>query len=135
MMAFDEKAAFSRRLSKALCSAGLKLVSPTSVAREFNKRYNGKPVTTQGVRKWLSGEAIPSQDKVRVLAEWLRVSAQWLRFGDEFPPAQPAGGLGLTSDEGRPCDAGLPEEFARLNSKHQEMVRELVRALLRLVEE
>lgn len=29
------------------------------------------------------GEAIPTQDRIQVLAEWLNVSASWLRFGEE----------------------------------------------------
>jgi len=36
----------------------------------------------QAVRRWLRGEAIPSQDKLQVLAEWLRVEPQVLRFGE-----------------------------------------------------
>ncbi len=121
MLAIDEKSAFSDRLCQALGRVGVSMVSPTLVAREFNKRYSGNPVTTQAVRKWLAGEAIPSQDKVRVLAEWLKVSLQWLRFGDgETTPA---------SGEG-----SLEEAFARLSPRHREMVREMVTALLRLEE-
>lgn len=37
-------------------------------------------------RRWLNGDALPAQDKLRVLAEWLGVGAEWLRFGS------PAGG-------------------------------------------
>ena len=135
MMALDEKAAFSRRFSKALCSAGLSVVSPTLVAREFNKRYGGKPVTTQGVRKWLAGESIPAQDKIRVLSDWLNVSAQWLRFGDgDAPlPANPHENLTAAPGEAAPpWGNGLPDGFARLSPRHKEMVQELVLALLKL---
>jgi len=34
------------------------------------------------VRRWLRGEAIPSQDKLQVLADWLKVEPQVLRFGE-----------------------------------------------------
>lgn len=33
------------------------------------------------MRKWLVGEAIPTQEKIRTLAHWLAVPVEWLRFG------------------------------------------------------
>ncbi len=54
---------------------------PAVLEREFNQRYWGKPVTLQGVRRWLRGEVIPPHDKLGVLAEWLNVSPQELGFG------------------------------------------------------
>jgi len=50
--------------------------------REFNRRYWGRPVTLQAVRRWMRGEAIPAQDKLQVLAEWLKIEPQVLRFGE-----------------------------------------------------
>ena len=41
------------------------------------------PVTTHAARKWLMGEAMPTQDRIQLLAEWLNVSASWLRFGED----------------------------------------------------
>ena len=35
------------------------------------------------VRRWLRGEAIPSQDKLQVLAEWLKIEPHALRFGEQ----------------------------------------------------
>lgn len=57
-------------------------VRPVVLEREFNTRYWGPSVTLQGVRRWLRGEAIPSQDKLQVLADWLGVEPEVLRFGD-----------------------------------------------------
>jgi transcriptional regulator with XRE-family HTH domain len=54
---------------------------PVVLEREFNTRYWGRSVTLQGVRRWLRGEAIPSQDKLQVLADWLGVEPEVLRFG------------------------------------------------------
>jgi transcriptional regulator with XRE-family HTH domain len=51
--------------------------------REFNTRYWGRSVTLQAVRRWLRGEAIPSQEKLQVLADWLKVEPHYLRFGDQ----------------------------------------------------
>src|SRR3954470_14630765 len=78
----DEKLSFSRRLKEAMRRARTEAESPTRIAREFNLRFEGDPVTAQAVRKWLDGRALPSQDKMRALASWLEVSPQWLRFGE-----------------------------------------------------
>src|SRR5262252_4321303 len=85
----DEKLSFSKRLKEAMRKARTESESPTRIAREFNLRFDGDPVTAQAVRKWLDGRALPSQDKVRALASWLEVSPQWLRFGgEEVRPAR-----------------------------------------------
>jgi transcriptional regulator with XRE-family HTH domain len=78
----DEKTEFSQRLRKAIEDAGYSL-RPTVLEREFNTRYWGRPVTVQAVRRWLRGEAIPAQEKLQVLAEWLNVEPHALRFGEQ----------------------------------------------------
>src|SRR5215207_2230190 len=78
----DEKHAFAKRLKESLRKVEVDPRSSTRVAREFNLRYPGEPITIQAVRKWLEGESLPSQDKLRALALWLEVPAQWLRFGE-----------------------------------------------------
>lgn len=72
---------FSERLKREFKRLGLPLTSPTNIAVEFNKRYPGKKVVPQTVRKWLGGDAVPTQEKLLALAEWFDVSPQWLRFG------------------------------------------------------
>jgi transcriptional regulator with XRE-family HTH domain len=78
----DEKAEFSQRLRKAIEDAGY-TVRPIVLEREFNTRYWGRSVTVQAVRRWLRGEAIPSQEKLQVLADWLKVEPHILRFGEQ----------------------------------------------------
>jgi hypothetical protein len=75
-----EKLEFSKRLKESMTKAGYQ---PRAVVleREFNSRYWGPPVTAQGLRRWLLGEVIPSQDKLVVLAEWLKVEPNFLRYG------------------------------------------------------
>jgi hypothetical protein len=51
----DEKQGFGKRLKEAMRKARVDAGSPTRIAREFNLRYHGDPVTTQAVRKWLAG--------------------------------------------------------------------------------
>jgi hypothetical protein len=75
-----EKNAFADRLRAAMTQAGYP-IRPIVLEREFNTRYWGKSVTLQAVRRWLRGEAIPAQDKLQVLAEWLKIEPDVLRFG------------------------------------------------------
>ncbi len=79
--AIEERMAFSARLKLSLASLGYGSDSPTAVAREFNRLDGNIEVTIHAVRKWLMGEAIPTQAKLRVLAAWLGVSMVWLRYG------------------------------------------------------
>lgn len=76
-----ERLEFAKRLGEAMAQAGYPL-RPVVLEREFNTRYYGSSVTLQAVRRWLRGEAIPSQDKLQVLAEWLKVEPHALRYGE-----------------------------------------------------
>lgn len=78
----DEKLEFAARLAAAMLDAGYE-PRASVLEPQFNTRYWGKPVTYQAVTRWLKGEAIPSQDKLQVLADWLQVEPQILRFGGE----------------------------------------------------
>ncbi len=78
----DEKLAFAERLRQAMLAAGYE-ARPVVLEREFSSRYWGRSPTFQAVRRWLRGEAIPSQEKLQVLAEWLRVEPHLLRFGEK----------------------------------------------------
>ena len=78
----SEKAEFGARLCAAMQAQGVPL-RPSVLEREFNRRYWGRAVTLQAARRWMRGEAIPSQDKLQVLAEWLRIEPQVLRFGED----------------------------------------------------
>jgi len=77
----DQKAEFAERLREAMTQAGYAL-RPVVLEREFNTRYWGRSITLQAARRWLRGEAIPAQDKVQVLAEWLKIEPEVLRFGE-----------------------------------------------------
>jgi hypothetical protein len=129
----DEKQGFSKRLKEAIRRARINMSSPTLIAREFNLRYHGDPVSTQAVRKWLSGKALPSQDKMRALGLWLDVSAHWLRFGevDRKEERQPST-VRQDANVYR-LDHGWPSrKFELLNDTHKRMVVEMIHALLRL---
>lgn len=80
MVTSNETKAFAERLRRSLDGYGVRQ-SPTLVANEFNLRYWGRSITPHTARNWLLGKAIPTQDKLRVLADWLQVSPDELRFG------------------------------------------------------
>lgn len=79
--AINERAGFAARLILALEETA-KPAKVVDVWRAFNAISTHAPVTPHAVRKWLMGEAIPAQPKLRTLADWLGVSVAWLRFGD-----------------------------------------------------
>ncbi len=122
-----ERAKFRERLAKALQFAGYPHDSPTQLAREFNFRFSGRPVTIHAARKWLVGESIPTQDKLRILAQWLGVTAEWLRFGDADktaaghvrPPAPAA-----NSEEGK-----LLAALLELDPYHRRLAHDFVSML------
>ena len=101
---------------------------PAILEREFNSRYWGRSVTFQAVSRWLRGEAIPSQDKMQVLAEWLRVEPQLLRFGERA-------GAAVREQRGRWEDPKFYQErevieaFLGLPAPQRKVVREVVMAL------
>lgn len=80
MSSSTETLAFAERLKSALEGAGIR-TSPTVIAHEFNLRFWGRSITPHTARNWLMGNSLPTQDKLRVLAEWLQVAPDELRFG------------------------------------------------------
>lgn len=132
MSLINEKEAFGIRLTRLLNDTGIGIASPTQVAREFNRRYMGKPVTAQAVRKWLNGESIPAGDKIRTLAKWLKASPHWLHYGEN---EKNAGVQKLEQEQNtyrEDAIASLPEDFQRLAPRHKVMVCEIVQALLQM---
>lgn len=78
----DEKQGFASRLATAMLDAGYE-PRPSVLETQFNTRYMGHPVSYQAVTRWLKGEAIPAQDRLQVLADWLKVEPHVLRFGEK----------------------------------------------------
>jgi transcriptional regulator with XRE-family HTH domain len=128
MSVAEEKGDFSRRLKEAMRKARLD-AGPTQFAREFNLRHHGEPVTSQTARKWLYGGALPTQDKLRTLAQWLEVSPHWLRYGE----AERAHAAAKQDSAIYAVDsAWLGKKIDSLSEPHRKIVLEITRALLRL---
>lgn len=119
---------FAKRLRAAMQAAGYE-PKPAVLEREFNLRYMGKPMTLHGVRRWLLGESLPKQDKVLVLAEWLRVPPQQLRYGVEVEQrieqqrARWDEGIGYQERE-------VFEAFLSLPAPQRKVLREVIQAFV-----
>lgn len=120
----SEREGFKLRLHQALQDRHYSVERPTQLAGDFNARFSGPSVTVHAVRKWLIGESIPTQDKMRALAEWLGVSVEWLRYGNES-------GAPLEAPASTTAQINLLAELRMLTSHDQTLVREIVRILLR----
>lgn len=129
MKASIEREDFSERLQLALRNADYSPDSSTQLAREFNIRFSGRPITVHAARKWLVGEAIPTQEKLRTLAQWLGVPAEWLRFGGE----QTASGVAVDpTSRFESADVKLIADLQRLDEHNQSIAREIIRMLVRM---
>src|SRR5438309_3604273 len=122
-----EQQDFTQRLQHALQNAKYPTSSPTQLAREFNARYPGRPITVHAARKWLVGEAIPTQEKLRTLAQWLGVPAEWLRFGGGDDAQTMAGGDPASRFDS--ADVKLIADLQRLDEHYQVIAREMIRML------
>lgn len=125
----DEKSVFAERLKNAMIAAGYE-ARPAVLEKGFNSRYWGRSVTVQAVRRWLRGEAIPSQEKLQVLADWLRVEPHVLRYGEQAVQSvrakQRAWDEALAFQERE-----LFEAFINLPAPQRKVVREVILAFSR----
>ena len=123
----SETEAFATRLKQALEGVGVR-ISPTVVANEFNLRHWGRSITPHTARNWLLGKAIPTQDKLRVLADWLQVSPDELRFGR-------SGGAVMAAEASTDpaslsmADREMLSRYLGLDVNDRKTVREVVTAL------
>ena len=131
MNSSNERENFSVRLQQALKNAHYSPDSPTRLAREFNIRFEGRPITVHAARKWLVGEAIPTQEKLRIIAQWLGVPTEWLRFGGAEITA-PSGENNGAVSRFESADVKLIADLQRLDEHHRQIAREFIRMLVRL---
>ncbi len=127
MNSTQERLEFSGRLQQALRNAEYSPNSPTQLAREFNMRFAGHPVTVHAARKWLQGESIPTQEKLRALASWLEVPAEWLRFGNAGEQRTKGQTAALN-----PTDSKIIAMMEQLDEHHKSIALEFLRSLIRL---
>jgi len=122
-----ETEGFAQRLKQALDGVGVR-ASPTLVANEFNLRFWGRSITPHTARNWLLGKAIPTQDKLRVLADWLQVSPDELRFGRSVETVKAA--EATTNPAGLSmADREMLSRYMGLDVEDRKTVRQVVAAL------
>ena len=102
--------------------------SPTLVANEFNLRYWGRSITSHTARNWLLGKAIPTQDKLRVLADWLQVTPDGLRFGSSRSISR-ASEFDVSIERLDMADQEMVHRYLSLTVADRKTVREVVTAL------
>jgi transcriptional regulator with XRE-family HTH domain len=123
-----EKTAFSKRLELALRRSQGAEVGATELALQFNLRYAGTPVSTQTAHKWLSGRAIPTNDKLETLAKWLTVDEHWLHYG--APPAKAEEGKSTGKAAAPSAEAlALVQKIQALPPHRRYLVEELINQL------
>lgn len=121
------KEAFSARLVECLRQTG-RSTSPTHLAAEFNAYFSGPSIHMHACRKWLLGEAIPTQEKLVSLAQMLGVSAEWLRFGVKGKPVMETKLSPYTVTR---HEASILSSYQKLNPRDQQVVQTLIKALLK----
>lgn len=132
-----ERKEFALRLQSALRQARQSPDSPTALARGFNRQFPGRPITVHAARKWLLAEAIPTQDKLRILSQWLQVPAEWLRFGAQISSADEQATTPIDASMQSQLaamsreDLRLVEELHALEANERRLVREMVRLFFR----
>lgn len=115
--------AFASRLLSAVAKAGFQ-TSATSFAREVNARGHADLITSHGVRKWFMGEAMPTQARLKLIAETLGVNAAWLRFGEGDP------GAGEPTELLTPAVSIMMSDYMRLTDEGKNLVRKTVALLI-----
>lgn len=127
LIADVERNLFSVRLSDAMLSRGVS-PSPSVLAREFNPRADGAAITVHGARKWLMGQAVPTRERLHILARWLNVSPTWLLFGEGQQE-----GNGAANDPAQLpfAEVVLLNDFRLLDERSRQVVRDLIASLLK----
>lgn len=123
-LATDERQHFSNRLKDQLRKAGIP-PRASVVAAEFNLRAGGASVTAYAVRKWLIGDAIPTHERMLILANWLGVHASWLQYGDPDN-----GAFNLQRESMPKTELMLISDYRKLPPSGQKIVREMLTVLL-----
>ena len=117
--------AFAERLKQAMVAKSIKY-SPTTLMRLFNEEFDGKAVTPHSVRNWMIGKNMPTQDKLRCLANVLDTSIEVLCYGRSIEKT-----LTIHSGNGEEIELStiqqqLVRKYITLSYSQQRLVSDLV---------
>jgi hypothetical protein len=124
-----EKADFSDRLKFSMTRAPEKMRGATDLALHFNLRFHGEPVSPQTAHKWLTARSIPTVDKLKTLAEWLKVDLHWLHYGPPPTGNPQAVPKPLAHDEHYPASEEtleLASKIEALSPHHRYLLEQLL---------
>lgn len=125
---FQEREDFTRRLAETLIRTGRSL-SPTRLVSEFNLYYKGPKIHMHSCRKWLHGDAIPTQEKLVVLAHMLGVAPDWLRYGSDKQVVQEPH---LNAYVANPEDLSLLAAIQQLTQRDKHVLQDLIRNMIKM---
>ena len=113
------------RLKQAMAAKSIKY-SPTTLMRLFNEEFDGKAVTPHSVRNWMIGKNMPTQDKLRCLANVLDTSIEVLCYGRSSEKT-----LMISNQDGietvlTESQQQLVKKYILLSTSQQKLVSDLV---------
>lgn len=116
---------FAERLQQAMAAKSIKY-SPTTLMRLFNEEFDGKAVTPHSVRNWMIGKSMPTQDKLRCLANVLDTSIEVLCYGRSIEKT-----LTISAENGDEIELStiqqqLVRKYISLSCAQQRLVSDLV---------
>ncbi len=119
-----ERHEFSERLISSLKKSNIP-VRVVEIHKLFLKNNKNISISTHAIRKWLLGESIPTQEKLRVLSDILLVEPNWLRYGEETANLKINKFNKLNSNQLK-----LLTEFEKLSFNQKKYILEIIQALL-----
>ena len=119
---------FAERLKQAMAAKSMKY-SPTTLMRLFNEEFDGKAVTPHSVRNWMIGKNMPTQDKLRCIANVLDTSIEVLCYGRSIEKT-----LTINAENGDEIELStsqqqLVRKYIMLSDLQQRLVSDLVSEL------
>jgi len=120
---------FAARLAQAMAAKSIKH-SPTVLANLFNSVFDGRAVTPHTARNWMLGKAMPTQDKLLVLAELLDTSAEQLRYGRNSEKTLTIQNADGSESELSASQQQLVRKYILLSKVQQRLVSDLVDELV-----
>lgn len=122
-----ERQKFSHRLTEAMRKNGYD-PRPNQLMLTFNSRYKGPSISLQTAYRWLTGQAIPRQDKLIVLAMTYGVDPHFLRYGDSGRHLRESDAM-LLADVAD-LDRRTIHDYLALRPEYRQLVGQLISALL-----
>jgi hypothetical protein len=124
---------FAERLQRQLQLRG-KPISPTALARDFNLRWRGQPISVNAARKWIYGETLPKMEKIQLLAKMLGTSAEWLRWGQSSElsiSTTDSNDISHSKLINKQLAESVLHDWSLLNSNNQQLILTILDFLLR----